>query len=243
MSLPRSASLALWVNACLRGAVGPDDAAAAVRGEDPQHLVVDWPGHPEPLALLHLPAAVSGLREPALRLALPAPGDPLGLAGPPSFNALALEAGEAVLVVGLGSAYGLVPEVDARTVLWHCHPVEVPRLVDPGEAGRGLRQALLTATAELARLDVARWQPEIPDLMLDLERRPGLALPPGTPPHAVETLERAVLCSEIVALARADHGGAVTSHEMAARASCLTDLDAAARRAMVAVCSASLGAT
>ena len=28
-------------------------------------------------------------------LALPAPGDPLGLAGPPAFNAEALEAGEA----------------------------------------------------------------------------------------------------------------------------------------------------
>jgi len=233
----------LWIGACLRGSVGPDDAADAIRGDDPQHLVVDWPEHPEPLDLALLPAAISRLREPTLRLALPVPGDPLGLAGPPSFNAAAVETGEAVVVGALGSAYGLVPEVDARTVLWRCHSVEVPPLLDPGEASRTLRQVLLTATAELVRLDVARWQPEIPDLMLNLAHRPGLTLPPGTPSAAVETLERAVLCLDIVELARTDHGGAVTSHEMAARAGCLTDLDAAARRAIVAVCSASLGTT
>jgi hypothetical protein len=235
--------LTLWVGACLRGSVGPDDAAAAVREDDPQHLVIDWPGHPEPVDLTLLPAAISTLREPSIRLALPAPGDPVGLAGPPDFNTDAVDAGEAVLVVGLGSAYGLVPELDARTVLWRCHPVEAPPLLDPGEAARALRQALLTATAELVRLDVASWQPEIPDLMLNLARRPGLPLPPGTSTADVETLERAVLCLDIVELARADDGGAVTSHEMAARAGCLTDLDAAARRAIVAVCSASLGAS
>ena len=235
--------LSLWLGACLRGSTGPDEVASAVRGEDPQHLVVDWPEHPEPLDLGHLPAAIRTLREPTLRLALPAPGDPVGLAGPASFNSDAVEAGEAVLVVGLGSAYGLVPEVDARTVLWRCHPVEVPPVLDPGEASRSLRQVLLTATAELVRLDVASWQPEIPDLMLNLALRPALPLPPGTPNAAVETLERAALCLDIVELARADVGGAVTSHEMAARAGCLTDLDAAARRAIVAVCSASLGPT
>ena len=233
----------LWTSACLRGAVGPDDAADAIRGEDPQHLVVGWPGHPEPLDLARLPAAVSTLRAPTIRLALPAPGDPVGLAGPPAFNAEALEAGEAAIVVGLGSAYGLVPVEDARTVLWQCHPVETPPLLDPGEASRTLRQVLLSATTELARLDVASWQPEIPDLMLTLDRRPGLPLPPGTPTAVVETLERAVLCTDVVVLAKADDGGAVSSHEMAARAACLTDLDAAARRAIVASCSASLGAT
>jgi len=235
--LPRSASLALWTGACLRGSVGPDDAAAAIRGEDPQHLVVGWPEHPEPFDLTRLPAAIAALREPTVRLALPAPGDPLGLAGPPAFNAEAVDAGEAVLVVSLGAAYGLVPEEDARTVLWRCHPAQVPPLLDPGEASRTLRQVLITATAELVRLDVASWQPEIPDLMLNLATRPGLPLPPGTPTATIEALERAVLCSDIVELARSDDGGAVTSHEMTARAGCLTDLDLAARRAIVALCS------
>jgi len=241
--LPRSALLTLWLSACLRGSVGPDDAAEAVRADDPQHLVLGWPERPEPFGLALLPAAVHELREPSIRLALPVAGDPLGLAGPIGFNASAVDAGEAVLVVGRGSAYGLVPVVDARTVLWTVAPVQVPALVDPGEAAGILRQVLHTATAELARLDVASWQPEIPDLMLNLAHRPGLPLPPGTPSAAVETLERAVLCLDIVDLARADDGGAISTHEIAARASCLTDLDVAARRAIVAVCSASLGAT
>jgi hypothetical protein len=227
----------------MTGSVGPDDAAATIRGQDPQHLVVDWPGHPEPIELTHLPAVINTLREPSVRLALPVPGDPLGLAGPSAFNTDSVAAGEAVLVVGLGAAYGLVPVEDARTVLWHCQPVEPPPLLDPAEASRSLRQVLLSATAELVRLDVASWQPEIPDLMLNLTKRPSLPLPPGTPNASVETLERAVLCRDIVELARTNDGGAVSTHEMAARAGCLTELDAAARRAIVAVCSASLGAT
>jgi len=229
------------MRACLHGSTGPDDAAATIRGDDPQPLVVGWPEHADPVELALLPKAITSLREPSIRLALPAPGDPTGLAGPPAFNTAAVDAGEAVLVVGLGSAYGLVPEVDARTVLWHCHPVEVPAVLDPGEESRHLRQVLLEATAELVQLDVASWQPEIPDLMLNLAHRAALPLPPGTPAAEVETLERAVLCLEIVELARADDRGALSSHEIAARAGCLTDLDAAARRAVVAVCSASLG--
>ena len=111
------------------------------------------------------------------------------------------------------------------------------------EEGRQLRKALVTTTAELARLEVAAWQPEIPDLLLNIAHRPGLDLPPGTTPAAVETLERAALCLEIVELARADHGGALTAFEISARAGCLTDLDVAARRAMVAFCSANLKAS
>lgn len=243
MPLPRSALLSLWISACLRGSVGPDDAADAIQGDDPQHLVLGWPGTTEPMGLALLPAAATALRAPSIRLALPVPGDPTGLAGPTGFNTDAVEAGEAVLLVGRGAAYGLVPEVDARTVLWTTSAVEVPRLLDPGEAARTLRQVLLLASTELSRLDVASWQPEIPDLMLNLAHRPGLPLPPSTSPAAIETLERAVLCLDIVELARAGDGGAISGYEIAARASCLTDLEVAARRAIVAVCSASLGAS
>ena len=57
---------------------------------------------------------------------------------------------------------------------------------------------------------------------------------------ALETLERALRCGDIVALARLDDGGAVSAREMAERRACLRDLDRAARRALVAVCSDSL---
>jgi hypothetical protein len=240
VSLPRSAALALWLNACLAGDVGVDDLRDTVRGEDPQHLVIDWPGLPEPWGIEQLPAAAAALGNPAARLALPAAGDPVGLAGPPGFNTDAVEAGEALVIAGTAGAVGLVPGLDARTVLWTATAAGAPLLLDPQEEGRHLRQVLLHATAELARLDVAIWSPEIPDLLMNLKHRPGLVVPPRTTPEALDTLERGLLCREIVDLARQDDGGAISAHEVAARARCLTDLDVAARRAIVAVCSASL---
>lgn len=239
MSLPDSAVLALWLSASLRGSVGPDDLADAVLGDAPQHLVVGWPDAPEPFGPALLPGACRRAAATSVRLALPVSGDPLGLAGPADFNGRALEAGEAVLVDG-PAPVGLVPVTDARTVLWQAAPAAVPPPLDPGEAAATLRATLLTTTAELVRLDVASWQPEIPDLLLNLRHRDGLPVPPGLPAARAEALERAALCAEIVALALDDHGGAVTAHEMDARRRCLTDLDRAARRAVVALCSDSL---
>lgn len=242
MPLPRSAVLTLWLNAVLDGTVGPDDFAEVVRGDDPQHLVLGWPDSPEPLRLEHLPAAVRRAGGTRAALALPTPGDPLGLAGPATFNAGAVDLGEAVVIAG-PAPIGLLPDVDARTVVWEAVAAEQPAVLDPYEEGRQLRQVLLEATAELVRLDVAGWQPEIPDLLLNIAHRPALDLPPGTPPRAVEALERADLCREIVELARSDDGGAVTSFEVSERSRCLRDLDVAARRAVVAFCSASLRAS
>jgi hypothetical protein len=171
-------------------------------------------------------------------VALPIAGDQLGLRGPAAFNTLALDAGEAVVLNGTGQ--GLVPVLDARTMLWQAGPAEPAPTLDRADEGRQLRQALVTTTAELARLDVASWQPEIPDLLMNVRHRPDLSLPPGTTPAAAEDLERAVLCLEIVALALRDEGGAASSYEINERRRCLTDLDRAARRVAVAVCSDSL---
>ena len=240
MSLPRSALLAVWLNACLSGAVGPDDFAAAVRHEDPQHLVIGWsPGESIPLDLL--PATVLRADGSAASLALPVAGDLVGLRGPADFNSQALDAGEAVVLPGTGRA--LVPVLDARTVIWQVAAAEPVPQLDRAEEGRLLRQALVTTTADLVRLDVASWQPEIPDLLMNVRHRPDLPLPPGTGPRAVEDLERAVLCLDIVSLALADDGGAASAYEMEQRRRCLTDLDRAARRVIVAVCSDSLTAS
>ncbi|MGY2874727.1 hypothetical protein ACVW00_001917 [Marmoricola sp. URHA0025 HA25] len=237
MSLPRSALLAVWLNAVLRGSVGPDDFAAAVRADDPQHLVVDWPGDAS-LTLEQLPAAVQRASGTGAALALPIAGDLLGLRGPSAFNTLALDAGEAIVLNGAG--LGFVPGLDARTVLWQVGPAEPAPGLDRAEEGRQLRQVLVTTTAELTRLDVAAWQPEIPDLLMNVRHRPDLPLPPGVGPRAVEDLERAVLCLDIVDLALRDDGGATSAYEMAERRRCLTELDRAARRVAVAVCSDSL---
>ena len=85
---------------------------------------------------------------------------------------------------------------------------------------------------------MAAWQPEIPDLLLDLRHRAPLPLPPGYDARRVETTERAVLCLDIVELARVGDGGAVSAYEMDRRRVALDDLDRAARRALVGACSA-----
>lgn len=245
MALPRSALLATWLTAVLRGEAGPDQLADAVHGEDPRHLVVGWPGVSEPFALTLLPGATRRAAIAGIHLAVPAPGDPVGLAGPPAFNADALAAGEGVVLAGAPgvATYGLVPELDARTVLWRVAEAAPPPPLDPGEAGRDLRLTLVETTTALAGLDVASWQPEIPDLLLNMRRRTPLALPPGTTPEAVTTLERADLCQDVVALALAVDAGTVSASEADARRRCLTDLDRSARRAIAACCSASLVST
>lgn len=193
------------------------------------------------MPLEQLPAHLVRASCATVSLALPIAGDLLGLRGPSAFNTCAVDAGEAVLLTGTG--LGLVPAVDARTVVWQAGPAEGAPVLDRGEEGRQLRQALVTATAELTRLDVASWQPEIPDLLMNAPHRPDLPLPPGTGPRAAEDLERAVLCLEIVDLALRDEGGAVSAYEIDGRRRCLTDLDRAARRVAVAVCSDSLTAS
>ena len=233
--LPRSALLACWLQACVRGLVPPDDLADAVRGDDPRHLLLL---DDDALPLAALPARVSALEPHAVLLALPVAGDLAGLAGPASFNAAALESGEAVLLAGSGA--GLVPRVDARTVLWEVQPAVEAAPIDPGEAGATLRRTLLEVTERLVALDVASWRPEIADLLLDLRRHRDLPLPPGVSPRRVETIERAVLCLEIVQLAEEDEGGAVSSYEVQQRRGALADLGRVARRALVAACSDSL---
>lgn len=164
LSEPRSGRLAAWGNALLAGFVSPDDAVLAVVGEDAVHRVEGLPGETGPVGLTLALGRLRTLGVTGLRVALPVPGHPLGLSGPPEFNARALEAEEAV--VGHGAGYGLVPQVyeagpegDVHVeVVWHClavreaPPADVPSL---GEAERELAEALRDATAVLSRLDLA----------------------------------------------------------------------------------------
>jgi hypothetical protein len=226
--LPVSAVLTTWLEAVRLGHAGPDDLEAAVRGDDPRHLVV---GLDETALELHqLPGRLQGHAS----LALPAPGDPLGLGGPATFTAAAVDAGEAVVV----GPVGLVPEDDARTVVWRVHEASPAPWVDERETAIELRTALAQVTRRLVDLEVASWQPEIPDLLMNLRHRRALPLPPGYDARRVETVERAALCLEIVALARLGEGGAVTSYEVQQRRDALAELDRAARRGLVGACSA-----
>ncbi|MFD8306485.1 hypothetical protein ACFV29_29715 [Streptomyces sp. NPDC059690] len=246
-SEPRSGRLAAWGNALLAGLVSPDDAVLAIVGEDAVHRMEGLPGESGQVGLTLGLGRLRALGVAGLRVALPAPGHPLGLSGPAEFNARAMDAEEAV--VCHGAALGLVPEVyeagpegDVHVeVVWHCLPVreappaDVPSL---GEAERELAEALREATEVLSRLDVAGSGP-VAEAAIDAYRaraeRGREVLAPGYPPRAVRVLELAQRVGLLVSLARENgHGGAVSSAEMGARAQALRPVERTARRAQVA---------
>ncbi|MFF0163912.1 hypothetical protein ACFYRY_41445 [Streptomyces sp. NPDC005263] len=247
LSEPRSGRLAAWGNALLAGLVSPDDAVLAIVGEDAVHRVEGLPGESAPVGLTLGLGRLRSLGVVGLRIALPAPGHPLGLSGPPEFNARALDAEEAV--VCHGAALGLVPEVyeagpegDVHVeVVWHVLPVreappaDVPSL---GEAERELAEALRDATEVLTRLDVAGSGP-VAEAAVEAYRARAEqgreVLAPGYPPRAVRVLELAQRVGLLVSLAHGNgHGGAVSSAEMRARSEALRPVEQTARRAAVA---------
>ncbi|MEE1743437.1 MULTISPECIES: hypothetical protein [unclassified Streptomyces] len=247
LSEPRSGLLAAWGNALLAGLVSPDEAALAIVGEDAVHRVEGLPGEAGPVGLTLALGRLRGLGVTGFRVALPAPGHPLGLSGPPDFNARALEAEEAV--VGFGAPYGLVPEVrevgpdgDLHVeVVWRCLPVrEAPPADVPSlsEAERELAEGLRDATAVLSRLDVAGSGP-VADAAVDAYRaraeRGREVLAPGYPPRAVRVLELAQRVGLLISVAYENgHGGAVSASEIAARGEALRPVERVARRAQVA---------
>ncbi|GGZ66930.1 hypothetical protein GCM10010301_45750 [Streptomyces plicatus] len=227
--------------------VSPDDAAVAIVGDDAVHRVEGLPGEAGPVGLTLALGRLRALGARGLRVALPAPGHPLGLSGPPEFNARALEAEEAVICHG--AALGLVPEVyeagpegDVHVeVVWHClavreaPPADVPSL---GEAERELAEALRDATEVLTRLDVAGSGP-VAEAALAAYRaraeRGREVLAPGYPSRAVRVLEMAQRVGMLISLAYENgHGGAVSAAEMAARGEALRPVERTARRAQVA---------
>ncbi|MEU6719431.1 hypothetical protein ABZ897_48905 [Nonomuraea sp. NPDC046802] len=221
---PVCPSLVAWGNAWLAGHVGLDEAAdhvesvagPAVAGEVPLRKY---------LANLRS----GGLR--GFRLALPAPGDPLGLSGPASFNSAAVDVGQAVIAVLDDRNIGLVPAQDLRGssyvgVRLDVHdsgPIrhDLPSL---SEAERDLSDAIRSATDALATVDgPAQARPPVGGL--------GGELAPGYPAraHRVSTLATRLA----LALRAADERG-LTSGQIAARATALRELDRAVRRALVA---------
>ncbi len=235
-ALPRSADLAVWFTAWVDGEVSLDDARDAIVAGDAAHDVVAMPGEAEPVPLILAMGRLRSAGASAAGVALPVPGDPLGLAGPPVFNAAALESAEAVVFAGLDA--GLVPHVAGAGVIWGYHPAVAWRQVpDVAEADPALRQALLEAADALAALDVARWRPEVADELMSLRRTTDLQLPPHWDARAVRLASLSLRCRTIVDLALEDEGGALSAAEADARRAALTPLDHAARRGLVAACS------
>lgn len=234
-SLPVSARFALWFTAFAVGRASLDEARDRIVEDDAAHDVVDLPDQDGPVPLI---LGLGLLRAEGARsagLALPAAGDPLGLAGPAAFNSEVLDTGEGVVLEG--TDLGLVPHRAGAGVQWLAMPAasrgQVP---DPSEAEAALKRTLLGTTEALAELDIARWRPEVADELLALRRHTDLALPTAMTPRAVRLAGLSARCRVIVELALADDGGAITAAEADTRRAALLPLDHAARRGLVAAC-------
>lgn len=233
-SLPDAARFALWFTAWCAGETSLDETRDAIVGDDAAHDVAGL--GPETAPLILALGELRAARAIGAGIALPVPGDPLGLAGPAPFNALAMENGEAVLLPG--AELGLVPIRAGAGVVWQALPaVTVRQVPDLTEADQLLRRALGETADALAAMDVSRWRPEVADELMALRRPVDLTLPGGTSERASRMLGLANRCRTIVELALEDDGGAVSAAEAAGRRAALLPLDHAARRAVVAACS------
>jgi hypothetical protein len=249
LEIPRSARLAAWGTAWLQGRASTGGVVRAVTGEDEPHGVEA----PDLGPAADLEGLLVALREAgvtALRVVLPVPGDPLGLPGPPAFNAAAIDAGECV-VTSSGPAWGVVPEVTVfgsewepgHLVTWQVTPVAEGRHLGAdglAEAERALKEGLLEATSRLTRLDVAALGPDAAEELRELRRAeipPGI-LPAGTPARCLQVLSTAGRLRAVLSLAARDDGAAVNAFEAQERARTLRELDVVCRHAVVAAVNA-----
>lgn len=246
VTLPRSARLAAWSTAWLRDETSLDDVVARVCADDEPHDAVDVPGTTgaAPLAL-----ALQALRDAgahALRVVLPVPGDPNGLGGPADLNGHAIDAGEAVIVVGVPCA--LVPDIQAfgppgdqgHLVTWRCWYADP---APPGpllqDADQALTSALLDAGSLLSDLDVATWRPEVATLLGDVRtNRVAEPLPRAFPTEAQAVAARSARLLAVVGFALNDDGGSLTAAAAQSRRAALLPLERTARGALAAACNA-----
>jgi hypothetical protein len=235
LDLPRSGRVACWLNGWLGGRVAPDQAITGIVGSDTYAVFAGLAA--EPLTPALLLGELRRLGVDRAVAALPVPGDLACLAGPPQFNVDALEAGEAVILVGSG--HGLVPGVDHHGVVWRLTDATPASYVpDVASADRRLRAELTRAADALAALDVASWSPDAADALLNL-RAPVTFDAPVTfaSGPAARLAATAARCREICRLALRDDGGALTAGDVDARRAALRPLAAAARAGLVAACS------
>src|SRR5690349_12142183 len=165
--MPVAGRVAWWGTSFLRGHVGPDDYRDAVLAGDAAHVFAGPGGS---VSLLEATAALRKAGATALGAAFPAPGAPTGIAGPAAFSMAATDAGEAVVAIGVRTEPGIgwVPSPVGSAVEWTSYDARRRMPPDLGDADRALRRTLLDAANELARLDVARWRPEVADALHDL---------------------------------------------------------------------------
>lgn len=228
----------VWATAWLSGRTSYDEALDALLG-DTAHRVTGLPGATEAVPLGWALTALRGLGERRFRLVLPVPGDVRGLPAVPGLVAMALESGQAAV----GERLAVVPEeIGPEAIAWTAFPLDgAPPAAPPVEGtlrsvSGALDLAVTDAARTLARLDLARWHPEVPALLAGLARpAPAPGLPPDIDPLALSVLGRAQRLAQVLDLAMADAPGAAVTHtQAAARDDALRPLADAVREAVTA---------
>jgi hypothetical protein len=247
----RSTRFVAWVRAWRAGLVPLDELSGEIAGDE-EHLVADVPGTWTDVPLAQGLPIFARVHPDDIRLVLPAPGDPRGLPGPGELTGAALLAGEAVMT----PTFGVVPQVrrhtsgsgvEFETLLWRVFPVNEFRPVfqlGAAEAEAELSVALGEATAQLTKLDVAQWKPELAGALQALRRPESTAtLPAGFDPRARRLFARASVLDQMLALAETNApGGALNGYEAQQRDAALRPLTSACRQALVAACNSPLHA-
>lgn len=241
----RPGALTAWGSAFLAGLESADRTDDAVRADDVLHRVVGVPGEEGPTTVAVALGRMRAQGVTALRLVLPEPGDPTGLAGPPLVNARATALGAVVLTVGPRTApsWGLLPVAEPSAggdvVRWDVVAVEpstpphgLPTL---GEADRRVAEAMREATETLDVLDVARGRDEVAARLAGIERGlRRLDLPAALPARAQRLVATGSRLLAVTLIAAESDGAAVTAGAAAARADVLRPLRTAARYALCA---------
>jgi hypothetical protein len=236
LPVPPAARVACWLNAWLWGGASADAAIGGLNAPGSVEFALPDGSAPLPPALLLGELRRWGASRASL--ALPVPGDLVGLGGPADFNADAVDAGQAVVIHG--PDVGLVPVVVGTHERWRGSAATPPSFVpDVTAADAQLRATVVTAAETLAALDVAAWGPEVADAVMNLRRDEALDAPMWfASARAAKAAVAALRLLSVSAVAAQVDSGPLTAAESAARDEALRPLAAAARACLVAACSA-----
>ncbi|HEX2284305.1 MAG TPA: hypothetical protein VHI10_05660 [Mycobacterium sp.] len=233
-----SVSLSVWANAWLAGAAAPDDVLDALSQWAPRHSVtaydsvaagrtgLPWPdlNHTGTVSLLQTLRTAAGPpgSPPAIRVALPVPGDVRGLPAGTQFQRDAVTAGEAIIVTSDPStAIGLVPdfeytdsgdiddeselEPDPDSLSWTVYSlpgVAPAEPLDLGEAEYALRAAVRSAADALGALRAGAADVDVEDprglVEQVLESGHQHRVPNHAPRRALRVLENAAHVDAII---------------------------------------------
>lgn len=247
--VPISALLSLWVNAWCAGEVSADSLVDAMATAGVQRIAAasartdEQPTSGLITGLADLGISPAALQRPPMRVALPTPGDPRGLPGPPDLNVAALAAGQIVIVDVLNIALLPATGSNATVVTWGVHQTarDLPSAaaVRPEEAPTAVRAALHAAMSSLANLDAATSGTQVSTHMTSLSRAlQKTPIPATTSGQDRHTIHTAATVFAICEFALADIPRQPTAALERDRRRVLVELAATARHSLAATCSA-----